>query len=141
MIINIWSKSDLLNTYLSNNVILSNLFNWWIYSWKPLENTNWLTLFFTLENNQTLIDDDSKRLLTKRALFEFTIVTNKKEIPIVEIYESLDILVNEICWKEIDLSWFKILWIQEWIQSWILVDTNDNPLLIAQFKIDYKSKY
>ena len=141
IIINIGSKLDLLNTYFSNNITLSNLFSWGIYNGKPLENQSWLTLYFRLESNKTLVDDDSKRNLTKRSTFEFVIITNQKNIPDVEIYEALDTLINEITDKEIDLSWFKIKAIREITQSWILVDTNENPCLIAQFQIDYKSQY
>lgn len=142
-IINIGRKFDLIQEYLSNNTTISALFLWGIFAWKPLDVWSDLSLYFGLSNNAPLIETDRKwqKNLKKRALLEFVITTNKKNIPEVEIYEALDILSNEIVWLQIDLSWFIIHWIQEWNQSWVLIDTNQNPLLIAQFEFIYKNNY
>lgn len=142
-IINIWSKFDKIQEYLENNATILALFPWWIWAWKPLDVWSSLSLYFWLSNNAPLIETDRKwqKNLKKRALFEFVITTNKKDIPEVEIYEALDTLSNEIVWKAVDLSWFIIHWIQEWNQSWVLMDTNENPLLIAQYEFDYKNNY
>ena len=142
MVINIWSVFDRIQEYLSDNITISALFPWWIYAWKPLDISSWLSLYFSLSNNSPLIETDRnwRKIIKKRALLDFIIVTNKKDTPDVEIYEALDTLSNEIVWIEINLNWFIINWIQEWNQSWVLVDTNENPLLIAQYNIDYETQ-
>jgi uncharacterized protein with NRDE domain len=142
-IVNIWSKLDLIQSLLVWNTTLNTLFSWWIFAGKPLDVWDDLSLYFWLSNNTPLIETDRKwqKNLKKRALFEFVITTNKKDTPEVEIYEALDILSNEIVWLEIDLSWFTINWIQEWNQSWVLMDVNQNPLLVSQYFIDYTSLY
>ena len=141
-IINIWSVFDRIQEYLSDNITISALFQWWIYAWKPLDISSWLSLYFSLVNNSPLIETDRnwRKVIKKRALLDFVIITNKKDTPEVVIYEALDSLSNEIVGKEINLNWFIINWIQEWNQSWILVDTNENPLLISQYEIDYETQ-
>lgn len=143
MIINIWSKLDLLADYLTTNATLNTLFSWWIFSWKPLEVWEDFILYFWLDNNIPLVENDRKwqKNIKKRWFLDFVIITNKKDTPDVVIYEALDTLSNEIVWLEIDLSWFKINWIQEWNQSWVLADENENKLLIAQYQFDYQSLY
>jgi hypothetical protein len=95
-----------------------------------------------LTNNTKLVETDRqwRKVIKKRALLDFIIITNKKDTPDVAIYEALDTLSNEIVWIEINLNWFIINWIQEWNQSWVLVDTTENPLLIAQYEIDYETQ-
>lgn len=142
-IINIWSKLDLIQAYLKANTTLNDLFTWWIYAWKPVEVWATLSLYFGLSNNTPLIETDRKwqKNLKKRAIMEFVITTNKKDIPEAEIYEALDTLSNEIVGKEIQLTGFLINGIQEGNQSGVLVDTNENPLLVAQYDFDYKNNY
>lgn len=142
-IINIWAKFDKLQEYLSNNSTINALFPWGIYAGKPLNVDSQLSLYFSLATNNPLVENDRKgqKNLKKRALLDFVLTANKKDTPEVVIYEALDILSNEIVWSEIDLSWFIINWIQEGNQTGVLYDTNENPLLIAQFQVDYKNKY
>ena len=142
-IINIWSKFDKLQEYLSNNATLSSLFAWGIFAWKPLNTTSDLCLYLSLANNNPLVENDreGQKNLKKRALIDFVITTNKKNTPEVVIYEALDTLSNEIVGSEIDLSWFIINGVNEWNQSGVLVDENENPLLIAQFQFDYRNNY
>ncbi len=142
-IINIWAKFDLLQAYLTNNSTINALFPWGIYAGKPLTVGSDLSLYFSLSNNDPLVDNDRcwQKNISKRALIDFVITTNKKNTPEVVIYEALDTLSNELVWSNIDLSWFSIYWIQEWNQTGVLVDTNENPLLIAQFQLDYKNNY
>lgn len=143
MITNLWSKLDLFESYLSSNTTLANIFTGWISIGKPITKLNWKTLYLSLINNNVLIDSNRKdwKNIYKRALIEFVIVTNQKDIAHVEIYENLDTLSNEICWKEINLDWFKIKTIKEENQSGILVDSWENPLLIASYLVDYIAKY
>ncbi len=142
-IVNIWSKVDKIEEYLSWNTILDNLFVWGISAGKPIIQSEGLSLYFALTNNSVLVNTSRKdgKNLVKRALFEFVIVSNNKAISNVEMYEALDTLSNEICEKHIDLDGFTIYNIFEENQSWVIVDTNENPILIAQYNFDYKSKY
>lgn len=143
-IINIWSKFDLIQDWLKSNTTLDNLFPWGIWAWKPINVDSWMSLYFWLSDNSPLVESDRKwqKNIKKRAFLEFVITTNKKDIPEVEIYETLDTLSNEIVGGDkVDLSWFIINWIQEWNQTWVLVDTDWNPLLIAQYQFDYKNNY
>lgn len=142
-ITNIWSKFDLIADYFSSISNLTDVFTWGIYAWKPLDVDSSLSLYFSLSNNAPIVETDRDwwKDVKKKALLDFVITTNKKDTPEVVIYEALDILSNEIVWSEIDLSWFIINWIQEGNQTGVLYDTNENPLLIAQFQVDYKNKY
>jgi len=143
MITNIWSKFDLLQTYLAWIPSLSNLFIWWITAWKPIEVWNNLSLYFWLSRNSPLVtnDRDWNNNLVKRATLEFVITTNQKNIANVVIYEALDILSNALVGQWIALTWMSISSVQEWIQSGIIYDTNANPLLIAEYDFTYKSIY
>ena len=102
-----------------------------------------MSLYFSLESNSNLITTSrtSWGTLEKRAILEFVIVSNKKNTPDVVLYEALDTLTNEICEKQILLDTFKILSINEGNQSGVVYDVNENPIIMAQYQVDYESKY
>lgn len=143
MIINFWSIVDKFEAFLSDNTNISWLFVGWISAWKPIIQWEWLSLYFSLENNSPLISSSRKNswVINKRALVQFVLVSNKKDTPQVELFEALDLLTNEICEKRIFLDTFEILGINEDTQSWVTYDENENPIIIALYQIDYKSKY
>lgn len=144
MIINIWNRWDKIVTYLKTITAL-NIFTGWIYFWKTIvKPTNWMYLYFTLENNSPKISSDNYWVYAKTWLFNFCIVWNDKAKPDVELFEALDILSNNIrtFWKDrINLDWFEIMNIEEWNQSWVLRDKNENPYIIWQYEMIYKYLY
>lgn len=145
MIVNIWNRGDLITTYLKNIAVVNNKFPWWIYFWKPLiEPAKWMYLYLQLENNSTKISSDNYGIICKTALFDFVIVGNDKSLADVELYEALDLLSNNIRTMDktsIDLSWFKIMNIEEWSQSWVLRNEKENPFIIWQYNIIYQYLY
>lgn len=145
-IINIWTVFDNLQKQLSENTVLDNLFVWWIYSGKPIHTVNWLALYFGLTTNNTYIETDRnwQRILMKKAIMEFVVVWNKKNIPDVEMFEAFDVLVNEIVDKQFilankDLELVEVLNISELNQTWVVYDTNENPIIVWQFEFIYKN--
>ena len=145
MIKNIWSQLDKIVNYLNTKSSLTTLFTGWIYAWRPIvKPTTWMYLYFMLENNSPKISSDNYWVHSKNALFDFYIIWNNKSKPDVELYQALDTLSNEIrtFWKDkIDLNWFIINSIEEWNQSGVLRDKNENPYIICQFDIIYKYLY
>lgn len=139
MITNIWAKLDLLQAELQT---LLNPLNVQVIAGKPNEEIqDWVYLYFTLETNGEKIWDDSKWTIYKEWLFDFYLVYNDASTPDVVLYEKLNEISNLICFKTYDLNWFKISSISEWNQSWVLRNTKNNPLIIAQYNIIYKYLY
>lgn len=145
-IINIWTVFESLQKQLSENLVLNSLFVWWIYAGKPIHTVNWLSLYFWLTTNNTYIETDRnwQRILMKKAIMEFVVVWNKKDTPDVELFEAFDVLVNEIVDKQFilankDLELVEVLNISELNQTWVVFDTNENPLIIWQFEFIYKN--
>ena len=143
MKININSKLDLLTLYFRANTALNTLFVWWINAGLPVENVNWLSLFFFSPND---IKETSSSIVwwiatRRKAIFNFVIVWNKKDIPDVEMFEHLDILTNEITWNFINLGWFLIRTINwEW-HNWLQYDKKQNPIIVWEYEIIYQPEY
>ena len=142
MIVNIGTKIDLMEAHFSTLLPLIDIFEDRIYAWKPAATQSGMTLYFSEVTNSELVGSDNTYKSTfKRAVFDFVIITNKKDTPDVVLYEHLDKVSNEICWKGFSLWEFKVFWIQEGNQSGVVEDEGENPLIVAQYAIDYKSIY
>lgn len=141
MIANLWSYLDLLQQHITT---LAPGFD--VFAWKPIAEQNDTNWYFSLVSNDSFIGDDSTWTHIKEALIDFTIISWVKSTPQVELYEKLDTLSNLLvteAGERITLpgSTFIIYSIQEWIQSWVLYDVNENPYLMAQYKVIYQYRY
>ncbi len=142
MIKNIWSQFEKIYNFLNWNTTLNTLFSWWIYAWKPIDVSTNLSLYFSLSSNNALVRSDRtwKKTLKKKAIIEFVLIANNKQIAEADFYEALDTLTNEIVWSNFNMGWFLVDSIDEETQSWILYDTNENPLIIANYQFIYTSE-
>lgn len=144
MIINIWSKQHLLRTYFLTKDRVTATFPGWLLVWKPVSVPTWgMYCYFALDTNSEKVGNDSVGTVMKEGLFDFYICANDKNTPDVEIFEALDTLSNAILteqWSNISLDSFKVSYIVEGAQSGILRD-EENPYLIAQYRIGYKYLY
>lgn len=145
MIKNIWSNLDKIVWYLKTKSSIVAKFPWGIYAWRPIvQPIWWMYLYFMLENNSPKISSDNYGVYAKNALFDFYIIWNNKSLADVELYEALDLISNEIRTfgkQKIVLDWFEIYSIEEWNQSGVMRDKNENPYLICQFEMIYKYLY
>jgi hypothetical protein len=139
---NIWSNFEKIANFLNWKTALTSLFTWWIYAWKPIDVSTELSLYFSLSSNNAIVRSDRtwKKTLKKRAIIEFVLIANTKSIPEADFYEALDTLSNELVWSNYNMDWFKVDSIDEETQSWILYDTNENPLIIANYQFIYTSE-
>lgn len=144
MIINIWAKQHLLRTYFLTKDKVTVTFPGWLFVWKPISvPTSGMYCYFTLDTNSEKVWNDYVWTTVKEWLFEFYICANDKNTPDVELFEALDTLSNAIIteqWSNISLDSFKVMYIIEWVQSWVLRD-EENPYIIAQYRIGYKYLY
>lgn len=116
-----------------------------IYSGKPVTVPTWVYWYFRLENNSEKVWDDSSGTNIKEASFDFVIASWDKSTPDADMYLYLNQLSNVLVtesWTRIVLDgWFTIYSVQEWAQSWVLRDVNENPYLIWQYKFIYQYRY
>lgn len=116
-----------------------------IYSWKPVIVPTWVYWYFRLENNSEKVWDDSIGTIQKEATFDFIIASWDKSTPDSDMYEHLNSLSNLLviqAGNRITLpGWFIIYSIQEWAQSGVLRDVNENPYLIGQYRFIYQYRY
>ena len=137
---NIWAYMDLIQVWIQ-----WTSFSYNVYSWKPVTPPSWWYCYFRLENNSEKIWDDSTWTHLKEATFDFIIASWDKSTPDADMYILLNELSNVIVtqsWTRIELPWgFIIYSVQEWAQSWVLRDVNENPYLIAQYKFIYQYRY
>lgn len=145
MIKNIWAQQSLIRDYIKWKAGINTQFPGNIFVWKPvIAPTTGMYCYFYLDANSDKVSNDYAGTVLKEWTFEFVICWNKKDTPDADIFDALDVLSNAIVTNEssdaINLSWFKIMSIQEGIQSGILRDI-ENPYLIARYTFIYKYLY
>lgn len=147
MIRNIGAYLDELQAHVASFSQITDIFSTRIYAGRPIiVPTTGKYLYFQMLNNSEKVGNDRNGTVKKIALFEFYIIGNDKNLPDVEIYEALDTISNNLVTiggddDEIAL-WDLIMHsISEGAQSGILRETDENPYLIAQYNILYKSQY
>ena len=147
MIKNIGAYLSNLQAYIAGKTAISTIFSTRIYAGKPITPPGTgAYMYFQLLNNSELTGDDRSGTTKKKALFEFYLVANDKATPDEDLYTWLDAVSNALVTiggddDAITLGALKAHSIDEGQQSGVLRETDENPYIIAQYHISYKSLY
>jgi hypothetical protein len=97
MIKNIGAYLNELQAHIAGKAAISAIFSTRVYAGKPVTPPETgAYMYFQMLNNGEAVGDDRKGTLKKRALFEFYIIGNDKELPDVDLYTWLDVVSNAI---------------------------------------------
>jgi hypothetical protein len=144
-IINIGSRLDLVQSYISGLTGISTTFAGGFFSGKPIVEPAWLYAYFTLDRNAPKISSDVNGIIRKEATLTFAIVEGQIDSPDVVLYEALDTLSNQLCTEcndsVINLSWFYIYSIEEGNQSGVIRWENHRAYIVADYTLIYKYRY
>lgn len=136
--------------HLESKTAITTVFGTRIFAGKPVEiqddGNGEPYLYVMLINNSEAVGDDRKGTHIKRALLEFCIVGNGKDIPDQDLYTWLDVISNAIVTvggddTRIDLDGLTMQSIEEGAQSGVIREVVENPTLLAQYSVLYKYRY
>jgi hypothetical protein len=114
-----------------------------VYAGKPITEDSDVYGYFKLVQNTTITSDDNKGYMVKKATLDFAIIWQKKDISDMQMWVYLDSLSNAVCTLS-ESSWFD-MWdvyiysIEEGNQSGVERDDNQNPYIVAEYFVTYKS--